>query len=198
MIKIRIAIFCAVFLAACSQTTPVTGSEWTLNGAASDVTFLSVKDLDVAEISRFETLSGRVTIEGSAQIVIEAVSVESYVDIRNERLSEMFFGTAQFPQIVLTTQLDPEMFDDLDIGDNLETELQLSVSLAGEFRTAYADVRAIRNGEDSLIVITREPMLIDVREYGLEDELEALRDIVGLSSITPVIPVSAYLVFERT
>ncbi|WP_421790011.1 YceI family protein [Hyphobacterium sp.] len=197
MIKTRIAIFCAVFLAACSQSTPVTGSNWQLNGDASDITFVSYKNVDVAEVSRFEALSGAVSSEGAARVAVEAASVESYVDIRNERLRDMFFNVADYPVIELTAQLDPADYGALEIGDNLQTELTLSITMNGEVRTNWANVRVVRNGEDSLLVMTSEPVLIDAREYGMEAGIEALRDIVGLSSISPVFPVSAYLVFER-
>jgi len=197
MFKGVAAILFAAFLVACSAETPVTSTSWQLDGAASDITVISVKNGNVVETSRFETLSGSVSASGEARLNIDAASFESYVDIRNERLRDIFFEVSEFPHIQLTANLDPSLFADLAVGDNLETELQLAVSLHGEARTVYAPVRVIRNGVDSVLVVSSEPALIDAREFGLGAAVEALAGIAGLDGITPVFPVSVYLVFER-
>lgn len=197
MFKGLAAILLAGLVAACSAGAPVTGTSWQLNGNASDITVISVKNGDVAEISRFEGLSGSVSASGEARLNIDAASLESYVDIRNERLRDIFFEVSEFPDIQLAANLDPASFEALAVGDALETELQLAVSLRGTVRTVYAPVRVIRNGEDSVLVMSSEAALIDAREFGLEAAVAALAGIAGLESITPVFPVHVYLVFER-
>jgi len=197
MFKGLAAILLAGLVAACSAGAPVTGTSWQLNGNASDITVISVKNGDVAEISRFEGLSGSVLASGEARLNIDAASLESYVDIRNERLRDIFFEVSEFSEIQLAANLDPASFEALAVGDALDTELQLAVSLRGTVRTVYAPVRVIRNGEDSVLVISSEAALIDAREFGLEAAVAALAGIAGLESITPVFPVHVYLVFER-
>jgi len=197
MFKAIAAMFFAGVLTACSADAPITEASWQLNGEASDLTVISVKNGNVVETSRFDGLSGSVSATGETRLSINASSFESYVDIRNERLRDVFFEVSQFPDIQLTANLDPAMFESLAVGDNLETELQLAVSLRGIVRTVYAPVRVIRNGADSVLVISSEPALIDARDFGLEAAVLALQDIAGLDSITPVFPVNAYLVFER-
>jgi len=197
MFKGVTAILFAAVLVACAAETPVTVGTWQLDGEASDITVISIKNGDVAEVSRFESLSGSVSASGEARLSINADSFESYVDIRNQRLRDIFFEVTQFPAIQLTANLDPTMFEALSIGDNLETELQLAVNLHGEVRTVYAPVRVIRNGADSMLVISSEAALIDTREFGLDEAVDALAAIAGLNGITPVFPVNAYLVFER-
>ena len=51
----------ALVLAACSAETPLSGSAWQLNAESSGITFVSIKNGDVAEVSRFERLSGAIT-----------------------------------------------------------------------------------------------------------------------------------------
>lgn len=197
MFKPWSVIFLVLAVAACSQGTPVTGSAWQLAASDSDITFLSVKNGDVAEISRFETVSGTLSADGRARLFVDAASVESYVDIRNERLRDIFFEVTQFPQIELSADLDPAQFETLETGDSLTTELRLTVRLHDVAREAYADVRVLRLTGDRVVVTSIEPVLIDVRDYGLGEAVEALRELAGLNSISPVIPVSAYLVFDR-
>jgi len=198
MLKGMAAILFAGLVAACTAEAPLTSASWQLNGSASDITVISVKNGDVAEISRFEQLSGSVSPAGEARLSIDAASFESHVDIRNERLRDIFFEISAFPDIRLTANLDPATFESLAIGENLETELQLAISLHGTVRTVYAPVRVIRNGEDSVLVVSAEAALIDAREFGLGAAVEALAGIAGLDSITPVFPVHVYLVFERS
>lgn len=198
MFKGMAAILFAGLVAACSAGAPVTGTSWQLNGSTSDITVISVKNGDVAEISRFEALAGSVSAAGEARLSIDATSFESYVDIRNERLRDIFFEVSEFPDIQLTANLDPAIFEGLAIGDALETELQLAVSLHGTARTVYAPVRVIRYGEDSILVVSAEAALIDAREFGLDEAVMALAEIAGLDSVTPVFPVHVYLVFERS
>ncbi len=197
MFKGLTAILFALALAACSQDAPVTGSAWQLNGEASDLTFVSVKNGDVAEVSRFGAFSGQVDADGNAGLVINPASVETYVDIRNERLRDIFFNVAEFAEIRVNTSVAPDLFEDLVAGQSVDTELELSVTLRRTARTVYAPVTVTRAGEDRILVVSREPALVDVRDFGLEAPVETLRGIAGLNSITPVFPVSAYLVFER-
>lgn len=197
MIKALTAILFAVGLAGCSADAPVTTDMWQLNGPTSAVSFVSVKNGDVVEVSTFSGLSGTVSEGGEARLAIDATSVETFVEIRNERLRDIFFETSQFPEASVEARLDPATFAALAVGDNLEMELELTVSLRGVARTVYADVRLIRNGADSVLVVSREPTLIDARDFGLGEAVTALADIAGLDTITPVFPVSVYLVFER-
>ncbi|MBO6764411.1 MAG: hypothetical protein JJ918_05650 [Maricaulis sp.] len=52
------------------------------------------------------------------------------------------------------------------------------------------------NGE-RVLVETTQPVLLHVDDFGLTDGLATLQDLAGLPSITPVVPVTASLVFER-
>ncbi|GJL98005.1 MAG: hypothetical protein DHS20C06_18220 [Hyphobacterium sp.] len=197
MIKALTAMFFAASLIACSADAPVTDDMWQLNGPASNISFISVKNGDVVEVSRFSDLSGTVSEDGGARLEVDAGSVETLVDIRNERLRDIFFETSQFPVVPVTANLDPATFAALEVGDNLDMEVELTVSLRGVARSVYANVRLIRNGADSVLVISSEPALIDARDFGLDDAVTALAEIAGLEAITPVFPVSVYLVFER-
>ena len=198
MFKGLTVIFLAAALAACTAEAPLTDGSWRLNGSQSDVVFISVKNGDVAEISRFGTLSGAVMADGRAELTVPATSVETYVDIRNERLRDIFFEVSRFPDINVSTDIDPALIEALAVGNATETELVLTVSLHGEARTVYAPVRIVRSGPDQVLVISSEPALVDARDFGLGEAVDALAAIANLDGITPVFPVSVHLVFERS
>ncbi|WP_420434607.1 YceI family protein [Hyphobacterium sp.] len=198
MFKGLTVIFLAATLAACTAEAPITEGSWRLDGSQSDVVFISVKNGDVAEVSRFEALSGSVSADGRAELTIPATSVETYVDIRNERLRDIFFEVTQYPDITVAADLDPALFEALDVGSATDTELALTVGLHGDVRTVYAPVRIVRSGPDQVRVISSEPALIDARDFGLGEAVNALAAIANLDGITPVFPVSVHLVFERS
>ena len=64
--------------------------------------------------------------------------------------------------------------------------------------TLFATVRVTRAARDTVLITTIDPVLVDMRDFGMEDGLETLVNLAGLNSITPVTPVSVFLVFERS
>lgn len=190
-----VAIFGSlVTLSACSDTP---GTDWTLDGEASSLSFVSVKNENVLEASHFGTLTGSVSENGNAHVAAQTETVETFVDIRNERLVERFFQSDQHPQLSVDAQIDLDAFDDLETGESMRTELQLTVTLVSTPRTLYADVIVTRAGRDTVIVATAEPVMVDARDFGLGPAVELLEAVAGLDSVSPVAAVSAYLVYER-
>jgi|TARA_R100000455_G_C6260756_1_gene116129 hypothetical protein len=183
-----------VTLAACSDTPQ---TDWTLNGEASTLSFVSVKNESVLEASHFATLTGSVDEAGNAHVAVQTETVETFVDIRNERLVEHVFQSRNHPQIAIDTQIDLDEFESLEIGETIRTELTLTVTLASTPRSIYADVLVTRAGRDTVIVATAEPVMVDARDFRLGPQVELLEALAGLDSVSPVAAVSAYLVFVR-
>ena len=67
----------AFSLAACAQAPAdapaVTGSEWSVDSAASELSYVSIKAGEIAEANTFETVTGAITAEGAATIEIEII-----------------------------------------------------------------------------------------------------------------------------
>ena len=60
--------------------------DWTLDGEASKLAFGSVKKDAVGESHHFSGLSGGVA-DGIATISVDLASLETWIDIRNERMA---------------------------------------------------------------------------------------------------------------
>ena len=54
--------------------------------------------------------------DGAARVEIDLASVNTGVEIRDERMREIFFQVADFPSATVTAQLDPQQFAALDSG----------------------------------------------------------------------------------
>ena len=190
-----------IALAACSQSPadapPVTDSEWTLDGEASELSYVSIKAGEIAEINAFESLNGGVTQDGTASVVIDLSSVSTGVDIRNERMRDIFFVVADYPTATVTAQIDPASFETLGVGESTTQTLSGTLSIKEVEAPFETEVMVTRAGPDRVIAASTDPVIVDAGQLQLTDGLAQLQELAGLDSITPVVPVTFTLTFER-
>lgn len=169
---------------------------WTLDAAASQLRFMSVKKGNVAETSSFATLSGLITEQGLAQIRILLDSVDTRVDLRNVRMRFLFFETFLHPEATVTAQLDPLELTDLHEVRRKVVDLDFAVSLHGVTvnRTAQVAVTLIDN--DRAVVSTTAPLALTLPEFDLDAGRQKLEEAAGVT-IMPVGIVSFDFVFNR-
>jgi len=195
------AALLALSLAACSQapTEPpaLTDGAWKVDSEASELSYVSIKQGEIAEANTFETVTGSVSAEGTASIEIDLASVSTGVDIRDERMRDIFFVVADNPTATVTAQVDPAAFEALGLGESTSTALDGTLSLAGVEAPFQAEVSVTRVGADRVIAVTDKPVIIDSGRFELTDGLAQLQDLAGLESITPVVPVTFSIAFER-
>jgi len=189
----------ATLLAGCAQEpaeTPLDGA-WVLDGDRSQVAFVTVKAGQVAEVHHFGSLSGSVSPDGVAQLDIDLASVETNVDIRNERMRDILFQVADFPEAQVTISLDPAQFADLSVGEATTTSVEATLDLHGVSNAMPADLVVTRIGDDLVKVETAQPLVVAAGSYGLAEGVAELATIANLDSITAQVPVTASLVFSR-
>ncbi|MEO1475259.1 MAG: YceI family protein [Pseudomonadota bacterium] len=194
--------------AACTDNSGATTTEsaaavefagpWTLSGEESAITYLSIKNDAVAEPNTFGALEGMVDESGAAEITIDLNSVNTNVDIRNERMREVFFQTDTYPTATATTELDMAQFETLALGDSVSVPLDLNITLHGESQSNYHDVAVTRLGPNKVLVSSETPLILYAEDFGLLDGLSQLQALAGLDGITPIVPVNVSFVFERT
>jgi len=73
-------------------------ADWTLDNASSQLSFVTVKAQDVAEVHTFSELSGTVWKDGIASVTVQLASVDTLIPIRDERMREVLSIPACFPQ----------------------------------------------------------------------------------------------------
>lgn len=207
---LALATALALGLAACAEpesdlptgeptaAAAVTEGAWTLDPAGSRLSYVSVKAGEVAEANRFDTLSGSVAADGTASLDIDLASVNTGVDIRNERMREIFFGVAENPKATVTAKLDPAAFAGLAVGQSLTRPLKASVTIKGASSDVETEVLVTRVAEDRVSVVPTTPVIISTDMFELTDELGELRALAQLPSITPAVPVTFSLSFTRS
>ena len=88
-------------------------------------------------------------------------------------------------------------FADLGIGETTVQPLDATVSLKGVEGAVETQVDVTRTAPDRVVAMSSEPVVIYADSFGLGEGIEQLREIAGLPSITPAVPVTFALVFER-
>lgn len=195
------ALSASLGLAACSSAdnagSPLAEGDWALDSAASELSYVSIKADEIAEVNTFEALSGGVTADGAATIAIDLSSVSTGVDIRNERMRDVFFVVADNPTASVSASLNPSLFDGLAIGDTTGTTFEGMVSLKGVEVPFETTVSVTRVSDNRVLAVSDKPVIVSAGQFGLTDGLAELQALANLPSITPVVPFTFSLAFER-
>jgi polyisoprenoid-binding protein YceI len=171
--------------------TPVAYGDWTVL-AGSTVGFVSIKNNATGEVNTFDQLSGTLSDNGNIRIVIALSSVETGINIRNERLKTMLFKVASFPAAIIDAELSDSQVAALKAGGIQTESVSVNVSLHGKTVSKTANVLVSASGGD-VRVTTTEPIIITAQEFGLEAGVAALQQIAGLNAISRSIPVTVDL-----
>lgn len=179
------------------STGAVEAASWTLDPEDSQVAFVSVKAEELGETHYFRRLSGGIDEEGQATVEIALGSVETDIEERNERMRNLFFEVAQFPRARITTEVAPDEFEDLEVGARSQTSVTFVLDLHGVSMDMEQEVFVTRIAEDRIAVETVRPVILHAADFNLSAGLEMLREVASLPSISPAVPVTVSLVFER-
>ena len=187
------SIFCFVtvlFLASSAA------AHWELDNNSSTLSFVTVKADHVGEVHTFDQLSGDINDDGSVQITIELASVNTLIDIRNERMQNMLFETNLFPQATISGEIDLDAVAEMDAGVSQVISVDFDLAIHGESSSYTADVLVTRT-ESGVLASTVKPIIVMADTHGLVSGVEALREVAGLPSISRAVPVSFNVVFEQ-
>jgi len=179
---------------ALTMTAPAFAENWSLVGDASKVAFGSIKKDTVGEVHHFTSLSGSVDEDGNVSVEIDVASVETWIDIRNERMQKMVLNAA--PKAVITTQVDAEQLFALKPGDTTTTDVEGTLTLNGNDIEIETSLFVARLSEKKMMVTTDEMIMLSMNEAGIDDGITKLMEVAKLPGITRVSPVTLRLVFQ--
>ena len=185
-----------LFLVFTVLLTGAAQAQWSLNNDASTLSFVTVKADHVGEIHTFDRLSGSIDNRGNVEIIIELASVNTLIDIRNERMQNMLFETNLFPEAKITSDINLSAITAMSAGasESMEVEFELDIHGASNSYTADLVVTRLENG---VIASTSKPILVTANTHGLVEGVEALREVAGLPSISRAVPVTFTVIFDQ-
>ncbi len=197
MHKTTASIFKAITAATLLTGAMSAQAAWELDGAASSFHYVTSKASAVSEVNTFTGLSGAISDAGAASLAINLASVDTGIDIRNERMRDIVFQVAQHAQATVSVTVDAAALNALAVGDSMTGTYTANVSLHGISQDMTAELKVVKLASNSLQVSTVRPLIVGAASFGLAEEVEQLREIANLTSINPNIVVNFTLVYNQ-
>jgi polyisoprenoid-binding protein YceI len=168
-------------------------ASWQINNAQSQLNFVSIKKGDVAEVHHFERLTGSLSDSGLFSADIDLESVNTNIEIRDQRMREFLFDVVDFPTANLSAQVDPALVTALATGQSKTATVDAELSLHGQKQTLAIEVMISKLSDNTLMLVSAKPLVLNVSAFDLVQGVEKLRELAGLPSISHAVPVTFYL-----
>lgn len=174
-------------------------AQWVSNDNA--ITFLTTKvnqeNASITEQSSFQNSQARLDESGNFILEIDLNSVQTNVEIRDERLRDWVFQTDKFAQAKVSATLDVKALEQLAVGEVLKLQQPLVLDVHGEQVDLQADLAIQKVADDKLMVSTLSPVIVDTSALDMKDGVAELVKVMALSSIVQQVPVSFNAQFVR-
>jgi len=191
------ALLTSLVLGTTLLSSAVQAASWTVNSESSLISFGSVKKTTVGEVHTFSGVSGKVDEAGMAYVKVDLKSLETNIDIRNERMHKHLFNTKKTPQASYNTKLDMKEFQSLQVGETISYEMEGNMQIGSQTVDMDVPVTITRLDEDQVLVLSNGLVMLDADDFGLKGGIEKLREIAKLSSIDLAVPLMFRLVFNK-
>ncbi len=179
-----------------SFVTATHTGEWTLNSEASKLNFITTKNASKTEIQTFKKLQGH--ISGSQVVLtVDLSSVDTGIEIRDERLKTLFFDIVKFPTATVSIDLKKSDLNPIKQGQRKTLQLDAEITIQGVTQTVPVEVQVITLAKNQRLVFSSQPIIIDLKNFNLLQGVNKLREIAKLKSINAAVPVTFSLLFSK-
>ncbi|TGQ66171.1 flagellar motor protein MotB [Mesorhizobium sp. M00.F.Ca.ET.186.01.1.1] len=168
---------------------------WTLDPAASVITYQSVKKNTIVETNKIRNITGTLSAAGDAKVTFDLNSVDTGVDLRNVRMRFLFFETFKYPTAELTAKVDPAAFADLATKRRVKATLPFRLNLHGVDKDLEASVVVTMISDTMVSVASEAPVAVHVEDFGLLPNIDKLQQAANVTNIVPTASVSFDFVF---
>lgn len=167
---------------------------WVVDPSASAVSFGSVKKGSIGEAHSFTAVSGQVGQDGRATITVALGSVETNIDIRNERMIEHVFNNMEIASV--TGEVDMDAVQALAIGEMAPVYVDATLHMMGESVGFDAPMIAVRLGENRAMIVSDGIAYLSTADLGIDEGIDKLMELASLPSIARSFPLTVRLVFD--
>ncbi len=171
-------------------------AEWKSVDDQSRVAFGSVKKDVVGEVHHFNRVSGSVSDGGELKINIDLSSVETNIDIRNERMAKHVFDAGK-ATATITGQIDMAEITSLKPGEMTVIEVETQLAFAGSENDVDAEMLVARLTDNRVLVTTSDFIMLSTEDLGIDAGIDELMKLAKLPGITRVTPVAIRMVFDK-
>jgi len=169
---------------------------WTLSPNDSSIVYGSIKKDVVGETNHFKHFSGHIDNDGQVMVNIDLSSVDTAIDIRNQRMIKYVFGEKN-TQATLSTSLDNDMLTSLKIGTLSTIDIEGILHYSDKKIPIDTTMIVIRLSDERIMAITDGMIMIKADTLDINTGIDKLMELAGLPGITRVSPVTLRLVFDK-
>ena len=190
--KTALLLTCTLLLASCQTQQKPHHSEnnWHLDTLESQISFISTKNQTTSESHTMTFQQGEIINLSEVELVLDLNTVNTQIEIRDQRLKSLLFETEKYPTAHITSTLPQS----LTLGETAEVELLLN--LHGHKRNISARVFTQLVGEE-LVVTNFNPITVQAKDFNLDTGINKLTQVAKLKAISYEVPVDFKLVFNK-
>ena len=168
---------------------------WTSIGDQSSIAFGSIKKDVAGEIHHFENVMATVSEDGKVEIKVDLTSLETNIDIRNERMAEhVFKGNAE---ATIVGEIDMDEVKEIAPGDTGLVDIEAVLMLAGLEVEIEAEMLVAPLSPNRVLVTTSDFIFVSTADLGIDEGVDMLMSLAKLPGITRTTPISVRMVFEK-
>lgn len=168
-----------------------------LDGEASVLNVVSIKNNKIAELFYFRELSGTLDLSsGKATVNIALASIDSGIGIRDERMKKHLFNVEENTAALFAAKVDVKALAAMPKGQPQPMPLEGELQIAGQSQAVSFDTLVTKLDDGSIRVLSAAPAFVDVAGLGLEGGINTLRELAGLKAISLAVPVSFSVLFR--
>ena len=172
-------------------------ADWILISENSHLSFVSIKNDLIAEVHRFDVLTGGISAEGLATVEIDLASLDTNIPIRNDRMKSLLFEVDSYATATAKALVEISEYANLEQSQSVISKIDMSFDLHGVSQSMYPMVKVIRVDQKIWQIMSIEPLVLNAATHNLMEGIEALRAVAGLKEITPVVPITFSLQFSK-
>ena len=171
-------------------------ADWQLDNSVSSLSLVSVKKNSVAEVHQFHKLSGTIGKDGVATLTVDLGSVDSGIEIRDERMREFLFEVKKFPAAQVTVNFDAKALTALPVASPVTMPVAADLNLHGVTLKQKWELQVVKLSDDKLLVSTLKPVIVDANNFAMVAGINKLQELASLPSIATAVPVTVNLLFS--
>ncbi|HWK52799.1 MAG TPA: YceI family protein [Hyphomicrobiales bacterium] len=172
-------------------------ADWTLDGGASSFHYVTSKNAAVSEVNSITGLSGAIGADDKATLQLDLSTVNTAVEIRDERMRDIVFQVADFPSATISVTVDGEGLEQMQTGMPVSGSYTASVDLHGMTQELEAELEIVKLDANTLQVNLARPLIVNAASFGLQDGVEELRNLAALTTINPNVVVDFSLLYRK-
>jgi len=183
-------------IVATDQTDEVGPQSYVLDSENSSLHYVTTKQTHIIETNEFTDMYGSISENGEANLTINLNSVDTGIDLRNQRVRDFLFEVVNFGEAVVDLTIDLSSLSSQAIGTTRTESVAATLNLHGVSAAIDADVTVTKLSASKIMVQNVSPILVGAGDYDLTGGVDQLRTLANLNTISYTVPVNFTLFFN--